>query len=212
MLHNMRMSWSRDGRRRDGSPDHSRRRVGFENDVPFVEDDPPRRVIPRRVKAPLGDVRRPESPWVDMAEKNGTSGWRGTARGRGRRRRPPGIRGSLILLLMTRPGSPVGLPVGAGVALSALGAVVVRQRAFDVAEEPAGRRVDGAGRRRALGWGAGVGVDGVQDAVEAFRPFSPSSGFKALQAFVTAAAACSTSSLAAFTAAVIVASSLAAMA
>ena len=69
MLHNMRMSWSRDGRRRDGSPDHSRRRVGFENDVPFVEDDPPRRVIPRRVKAPLGDVRRPESPWVDMAEK-----------------------------------------------------------------------------------------------------------------------------------------------
>ena len=99
-----------------------------------------------------------------------------------------------------------------GVALSALGAVVVRQRALDVAEEPAGRRVDGAGRRRALGWGAGVGVDGVQDAVEAFRPFSPSSGFKALQAFVTAAAACSTSSLAAFTAAVMVASSLAAMA
>ena len=67
MLHNMRMSWSRDGQRRDGSPDHSRRRVGFENDVPFVEDDPPRRVIPRRVKAPLGDVRRPESPWVDAA-------------------------------------------------------------------------------------------------------------------------------------------------
>ena len=72
MLHNMRMSWSRDGQRRDGSPDHSRRRVGFEKNgmmSPFVEDDPPRRVIPRRVKAPLGDDRRPESPWVDMAEK-----------------------------------------------------------------------------------------------------------------------------------------------
>jgi hypothetical protein len=67
MLHNMRTSWSRDGQRRDGSPDHSRRRVGFENDVPFVEDDPPRRVIPRRVEAPLGDIRRPESPWVDAA-------------------------------------------------------------------------------------------------------------------------------------------------
>ena len=48
---------------------------------------------------------------------------------------------------------------------------MVRQRGFDVAEEPAGRRVDGARRRRALGWRAGVGVDGVEDAVEAFRPF-----------------------------------------
>ncbi|CAH0366199.1 unnamed protein product, partial [Pelagomonas calceolata] len=50
------------------------------------------------------------------------------------------------------------------------GPVVRCQRGFDVGEEPAGRRVDGAGRRRALGRGAGVGVDGVEDAVEAFRP------------------------------------------
>jgi hypothetical protein len=69
MLHNMRMTWSRDGQRRDGSPHRSKRLVGFEDDIPFVEDDPPRRVIPRRVKAPLGDARKQKSPWVDKATK-----------------------------------------------------------------------------------------------------------------------------------------------
>ena len=109
------------------------------------------------------------------------------------------------------PDACSALPPSTRVA-STLGAVVVRQRAFDVAEEPAGCRVDGAGRRRALGWGRRGRFHRPNIAVEAFRPFSPVLRIQGVAGLCEAAAACSTSSLAAFTAAVMVASSLAAMA
>ena len=186
---------------------------GFENDVPFVEDDPPRRVIPRRVKAPLGDVRRPESPWVDMAEKKRDER---LARDYPRSRTAVGARREYGGALISRRHDPTSRrrsSAADGVALSALGAVVVRQRAFDVVEEPAAVASMALDAGAPLGRRQRVGVTAAKTRSRRFAHFSPSSGFKALQAFVTAwRFACSTSSLAAFTAAVMVASSLAAMA